>query len=326
MEGSSGRQRVDWKAIADYDCELPKKEERKQIGYFLKQIDDKIANNNNLNRTLEFIIQTLFQSWFVDFEPVKAKIAAKQQGGDPQLLAMMAISGKSKDELKQFSVERFNELAMIASLFPDELIESPLGKIPFGWKAEPIGELSENKAKTFDFRNKKDVVFLNTGDVLNGKILHNNISSIEILPGQAKKAIEKDDILFSEIRPINRRFAYVSKDLKDHVVSTKFMVIKSNGKLDSRLVYINLKQDSTIQLFNTLAESRSGTFPQITFDTIKHILWVVPEHKVQNCFLKRIMPIINRQELLEKETDKLSLIRDTLIPNLMSKELINNEG
>lgn len=89
--------------------------------------------------TLEQTAQTLFKSWFVDFEPVKAKIAAKAAGRDPERAAMCAISGKLELELDQLPPEQRQQLAATAALFPDELVESELGLIPEGWEVSEIG-------------------------------------------------------------------------------------------------------------------------------------------------------------------------------------------
>jgi very-short-patch-repair endonuclease len=77
MEGTSGRQRVSWQSLAEFEFNFPDKEDRKEIGRILKSIDDKICINNQQNQTLEQIAQAIFKSWFVDFEPVKAKMRAK---------------------------------------------------------------------------------------------------------------------------------------------------------------------------------------------------------------------------------------------------------
>ena len=134
-----------------------------------------------------------------------------------------------------------------------------------------LGEVSENISRRFDFTKVDEVVFINTGDVLNGKFLHCSLSPKIGLPGQAKKGIQKGDILFSEIRPANGRFALVDFDVDNYVVSTKFMVIKTKGNIDTEFLYIFLSQRQTLHEFQRIAETRSGTFPQITFDSIMHL-------------------------------------------------------
>ena len=121
--------------------ELPDKVDQDNIVQVLDSLDCKIELNNQINQTLESIAQAIFKSWFIDFEPVRAKIAAKQEGKDPELAAMCAISGKSEAELDQLTKEDFAELQATAALFPDELVESELGEVPRGWSSVSIGSL-----------------------------------------------------------------------------------------------------------------------------------------------------------------------------------------
>ncbi|PIX79730.1 MAG: hypothetical protein COZ36_03800, partial [Piscirickettsiaceae bacterium CG_4_10_14_3_um_filter_44_349] len=121
---------------------LPSPEEQNQIAESICSLDDKIEINTKTNQTLEQIAQALFKSWFVDFDPVKAKIAAKQAGGTAEQIeraAMAAISGKTEPELDQLTPEQIQNLKTTAALFPDELVESELGDIPSGWKLSEIG-------------------------------------------------------------------------------------------------------------------------------------------------------------------------------------------
>ena len=126
---------------------------------------------------------------------------------------------------------------------------------------------------TYNFKENSNVIFLNTGDILAGKILHNNYSDAKYLPGQAKKSIRNQDILFSEIRPANQRFALVNvENPYDYVVSTKLMVLRCfNPNYTVEYVYNFLTQTTTLNQLQTLAESRSGTFPQITFAEIESL-------------------------------------------------------
>lgn len=87
--------------------------------------------------------QAIFKSWFVDFDPIKAKIAAIEQGQDPLRAAMRAISGKTDAELDQVPREHHNQLAATAALFPDEMEESELGEIPKRWDVKRIGDMIE---------------------------------------------------------------------------------------------------------------------------------------------------------------------------------------
>ncbi len=316
-----------------------------EIAEVLSNLADKIQLNRQTNQILEQIAQAIFKSWFVDFEPVKAKMEAKsalsqalsqrERAEGPllplgeglgmresmELAAICAISGKTEAELQTLDADTLKQLKTTAALFPDALVESELGEVPEGWEVRKLSEVAENNSKTFDFSKVEKVIFVNTGDVLEGRFLHSEYSSKEGLPGQAKKAIKMDDILFSEIRPKNKRFAYVSEVSDDYVVSTKFMVIRSLGCVHPRYLYQILRQKATIQEFNIIAESRSGTFPQITFDSIGYIPIVVPSESIQNAFMEFFTPIIAGVDRLNLENETLAQLRDILLPKLLSGEL-----
>ena len=145
------------------------------------------------------------------------------------------------------------------------------------WREYELGEIAENVSRPFKFEGRDSVVFINTGDVELGKFLHADRSSPGGLPGQAKKKIEKGDILFSEIRPANGRYAEVIFDCDDYVVSTKFMVIRLTKEgIDQRFFLTQLTSQQTLLEFQRIAESRSGTFPQITFDAVSYFPFTFP--------------------------------------------------
>ena len=144
-----------------------------------------------------------------------------------------------------------------------------------------LGDVCENISRRFDFSTKEKIVFINTGDVLEGKFLHTKLSHKDNLPGQAKKAIKKNDILVSEIRPINKRHVFVEEELENHVVSTKFMVIKAKNQVLPKYLYYFFKDEKTVKKLQREAESRSGTFPQITFESIEYFSIYVPPKNEQ---------------------------------------------
>jgi type I restriction enzyme S subunit len=229
----------------------------------------------------------------VDFDPVRAKA----EGRDPGLPKPLA------------------------DLFPDSFEDSELGEIPKGWHASSLGELAKNVSLTFDFTRIRDVIFINTGDVLEGDFLHSLRSYHAGLPGQAKKSIRIDDILFSEIRPANKRFAYVDFDSRDYVVSTKFMVIRASANIHPRLLYRILTMNEALNEFQVQAESRSGTFPQITFDSISYFPIVLPPTEIQESYQRAVSDIDARIKVNKQQSRTLALLRDTLLPKLISGEL-----
>ncbi|WP_395319186.1 restriction endonuclease subunit S [Fructilactobacillus frigidiflavus] len=134
--------------------------------------------------------------------------------------------------------------------------------------------------------NKDQAIFLNTSDIKEGEILINDYQKIIDLPGQAKKSIKNGDILYSEIRPKNKRYALVNlKNTKDYVVSTKLMVLRNIRKdlVSTKYIFYFLTSNRIINYLQSEAESRSGTFPQITYSkNICNIEIDIPSIKEQN--------------------------------------------
>ena len=145
----------------------------------------------------------------------------------------------------------------------------------------PLGEICRNASRRFAPPEDGKVWFINTGDVESGRFTHNDLSDWEGLPGQAKKAVVEGDILYSEIRPGNGRYAFVDKQYPNAVVSTKFMVIEAGESILPKYLYHVITSPELQNAMKLIAESRSGTFPQITFDSIAHLELMVPSKAEQ---------------------------------------------
>ena len=303
--------------------------EMQEIVGVLAALQDKIQLNHQINQTLEQMAQAIFKSWFVDFEPVKAKIATLEAGGseeDALLAAMQAISGKDEAELNRLQAEQpeqYADLRTTAELFPSAMQGSEMGEIPAGWETKRVGNYLDSISKTFPLKSVNEIIFLNTGDIKDGRFLHSEKSLPATLPGQAKKSIKKDDILYSEIRPKNKRYAYVHFESDDYVVSTKLMVLRSTGEIDPKILYFILTQEKTIDHLQMMAESRSGTFPQITFTTLEHVDFVGPsDNQLLNIFSKKFLStFMSKQFEQDTQNRKLESLRDALLPKLLSGEL-----
>lgn len=134
------------------------------------------------------------------------------------------------------------------------------------WQACTIGELCDSVSVTYRGEDER-VVLVNTSDVLNGKVLNHTDEPNQNLKGQFKKTFKRNDILYSEIRPANRRFAYIDFDeTEKYIASTKLMVIRyRENVVEPKFLYFLLTSNDVIGELQRLAETRSGTFPQITF-------------------------------------------------------------
>ena len=133
---------------------------------------------------------------------------------------------------------------------------------------------------------------INTSNILHGKITP--ILEFNKVLGQFKKTAKLNDILFSEIRPGNGRWALVQEDISSSLISTKILVIRSKNEIIlSKYLYFLLTLKLNFQIVS-IAKSRSGTFPQITFSEISKIKTYIPSLKEQ----KFIIGIIERNEKL----------------------------
>lgn len=171
-----------------------------------------------------------------------------------------------------------------------------------------LKDLIQPISNKFNFAGKSNVIFLNTSDIYDGHISGTKIKT-QNLPGQAKKSLKNGDILFSEIRPKNKRFAIV-KNIKaeDYVVSTKLMVLRNcnSNILDTRYFYFYLTSPIMISYLQSEAESRSGTFPQITFkDTMADIEINLPPLFEQKLVVKRIETISSEIYINNQINDNL---------------------
>ncbi|MBY2904568.1 restriction endonuclease subunit S [Bacteroides fragilis] len=157
-------------------------------------------------------------------------------------------------------------------------------------KVLKINQIVRTVSETHRF-DKDKLIAINTSDVENGVMGSGTLTSVDELKGQFKKTIVKDDILFSEIRPANRRFAKVTtEDTKDYVVSTKLMVLrKYNEDVDLEYFYYCLTNQPFLDILQRRAENRIGSFPQITFDLLSEYAFPIPPISEQ----KRISSVIS---------------------------------
>ena len=231
------------------------------------------------------------------------------------------LNRRINENLEQQAQALFKSWFVDFEPFKDgKFVDSELGMIPEGWKVCELGNLCDSISITHPCK-KGELIFLNTGDIENGFVLTNKYMDIKDMPGQAKKSIKENDILYSEIRPINRHYAFVNFPAHEYIVSTKLMVIRAiNEKLSIRL-YQYLTSNDIINELQHEAESRSGTFPQIRFENIKKLKILIGPNNIENQYTEFIGNIYKMIFQYRKEIIKLEHLRDTLLPKLMSGEL-----
>ena len=172
------------------------------------------------------------------------------------------------------------------------------------FKKVKLGDFIDTISDTTPIKKDK-VILINTSDVENGNVLNHSYVENKNLKGQFKKRFKKGDILYSEIRPKNRRFAYIDFDADDYIASTKLMVIRNKGNINNDFLFQVLKSENIINHLQMLAETRSGTFPQITFTELSNVEIFIPIIENQEKISSFLKNIDKKIELNNKINDNL---------------------
>ena len=182
------------------------------------------------------------------------------------------------------------------------------------WKEVDICQLCDSISETYK-GNATAVVLINTSDVLDGKCLNHEYVPNKKLKGQFKKAFRKGDILYSEIRPANKRFCFVDFEPKDYIASTKLMVLRAHEDVDPQYLYQLLRSNDTLAQLQMLAESRSGTFPQITYSELSNIKISLPSQKTQKNIVSILSSLDRKIELNNKINADLEEMAQAIFKN-----------
>lgn len=286
----------------------------KVIAKILGDLDDKIHLNNQINQTLESIAQAIFKSWFIDFDPVRAKIAAKQEGNDSELAAMCAISGKSEAELEQMAKGDFVELQATAALFPDELVDSELGDVPKGWELQQIKDIAKYCSSKISLKDLTLKNYISTENMLPEK---KGIEKASSLPKvNSVPAFRKGNILVSNIRPYFKKIWLSSFEGGHSNDVLNFEVLeKETEEYLFNLIY----QDSFFD--QMMASSKGSKMPRGDKKAIMDFQTVTSSVTLRKLYSRKVIEFYSKQNSIEIENQILIDLRDALLPKLLSGEL-----
>lgn len=319
MEGTSGRQRVSWQALSNFTLALPPPDQRKAIGSILRKLDDKIELNRRINKTLDALAQAIFKSWFVDFSPVKAKIAALAEGRDPLRAAMSAISGKSDAQLGALPPQQYRQLTDTAALFPDQMEESGLGKIPRRWKTSTIGEECAYLNRGISPKYLEDGGVL----VLNQKCVRN--FSVDPSKGRRHDSTQRavngrllqigDVLVNSTGVGTLGRVAQVLRLDEPTIVDSHLTVVRAGSRLNSAFLgqWFVIKQPE----IETLGEGSTGQ-TELSRAKLAIMAVLLPDEPALAAFDAQIAPLKSLISSNENESMVLRQTRDALLPKLLS--------
>ena len=286
------------KILSDVDVLYPPLPEQRAIAHILGTLDDKIELNRRMNQTLEAMARTIFQDWFVDFGPVRAKM----EGQDPYL----------PPELWD--------------LFPDKLVDSELGEIPEGWKVKPLPELMDYMEgpgiRNWQYTNSEEGTrFINIRCIQDGDILvgaANRITDKEANGKYSHFHLEESDIVVSTSGTLGRsavvRAAHLPLMLNTSVI--RFRPVEGITLFSYLYGYLNGR------IFLDELEMAASGSVQKNFGPmhLRQIRMLCPPYT----FIEKHEQVAGAllQQVLSKldEDDNLAIQRDTLLPKLVSGE------
>lgn len=305
---------------------------QKEIADSLYSFDQKIQLNTQINQTLEQIAQSLFKSWFVDFDPVRAKVQALSDGmslEQAELAAMQAISGKTPEELtalSQTQPDRYAELAETAKAFPCEMVEVDGVEVPKGWEMKALPEIIDflegPGIRNWQYTDEEDgIKFINIRCIQNGDLTlttANKITKEEAFGKYKHFQLEEDDIVVSTSGTLGR-FAFVRKEHLPLSLNTsviRFRPIKNKSSLGFITGFVEN------QLQHELEIRASGSAQRNFGPThLKQISLLVPDFKLLELHQKYASSLFEKRKQLLSEIDVLKDTRDLLLPKLLNGEI-----
>lgn len=322
--------------MPNFTLPIPSLDEQMKISEILYSLDNKIELNRQINQTLESMAQAIFKSWFVNFEPVKAKIAAIEAGEDAESVtcaAMRAISGKTDDELDKMKGEQpedYAQLKSTAELFPSAMQDSELGEVPEGWKIVSLKELSKtiskgttpSKKQVADAEGTLAIRFIKVKDIADdGQINRAGLGLIHesIHKGALKRSmLEENDLLFSIAGTIGR-VSIVENDLHNSNTNQAVAFIRLNGQDHLSLALEHLKSKKIQE--SAMASVVQGVQANVSLTSVGNFQIVVPKEPILAMWNEVALSLHTEKIGRQKQNRELSQLCDTLLPKLLSGEL-----
>ena len=273
------------------------------IANVLASLDAKIAINKSLSKTLEEIAQTIFKSWFIDFDPVKAKMAGEKPAGMD---------------------------AATAVLFPDSMEESEIGLIPSGWNVKPAADLFEvgigrtppRKEPQWFCNGTEGIPWVSIRDMGTFETYSHgtNEGLTQAAVDKFKVPVVPENTVLMSFKLTVGKLCISDTDLVTNEAIAHFK-ISQNSPLNTFYTYLSL---SNLDMGSLDSTSSIGT--ATNSGVIKQIRFLVPPQELLGNFHNKVSPFFSQLKILRKQTTNLVLLRDALLPRLISGELqIPNE-
>jgi len=265
-------------------------DEQRAIAHILGTLDDKIELNRRMNETLEAMARALFKSWFVDFDPVRAKA----EGRDPGLPKPLA------------------------DLFPDSFEDSELGEIPKGWELGTLADFSTLNPESWSKETRPALIdYVDLSNTKWGRIESVTPYEQEGAPSRAQRVLRPRDTIVGTVRPGNGSYALVSDE--GLTGSTGFAVLRPTNTACAEFVYLAVTAAENIEALSHLADG--GAYPAVRPEVVAATQIIKPRSAVLVAFSSVAGPLLGKLAANERRSSTLAALRDTLLPRLISGEL-----
>ena len=268
---------------------LPPTGEQRAIAHILGTLDDKIELNRRMNETLEAIARALFKSWFVDFDPVRAKSEGRDPGLPPHL----------------------------ADLFPDSFERSELGEIPTGWRVMALTDLAEVNARTLGRSDRLDVIdYVEISEVTRGQVANVVRYKRGTEPSRARRRLAHGDTVLSTVRPDRGSYFLSLSPPETLIVSTGFAVASPRDG-NWAFLYSALTRPEVGDELGRLADG--GAYPAVRPEAVAGLLFVSPQvGETRTAYEELARPLYERSAHNRIDNRLLASLRDTSLPTLIS--------
>ncbi len=282
---------------------VPSYDEQRTIAHILGSLDDKIELNRRMNEMLEAMARAIFKSWFVNFDPVRAKA----EGRDPLSACGHAQAGGLPDE--------------IAALFPDSFEDSDLGEIPKGWEVKPLDDIALLKTQTIQPKNFADKIWehysIPAFDEGRQPVCE---AGKDIKSG--KYAVPENCVLASKLNPQFPRVWLPDVQNADSAIcSTEFMPFVPNIKGCRPFLYEMLQSHPVQSEISSRVTGSTGSRQRVKPKEIAMMPCLVPPKDVVDTFCDQVGLLHDNQLSNIRQSATLASLRDTLLPKLISGEL-----
>ena len=276
--------------IKRHSLRLPPLSEQRVIAHILGTLDDKIVLNRRMNETLEAMARALFKSWFVDYDPVRAKI----QGSD---------IGLPKH---------------IADLFPDRLVDPEVGEMPEGWQFGTLYDVAFLNPESWSAKHSpENVVYVDLANTKWGYIESVQNFPWDEAPSRARRVLRKGDTVIATVRPGNGSFALIGED--GLTGSTDFAVLRPREATDRGLVWCAATSSGNIDRLAHLADG--GANPAVRPDEIGSTPLPLANPDIRLAFSRLANPLLDKSNGNKRASRELANLRDRLLPRLISGEI-----